>query len=84
MSDLPITLDADGVTAPPRANGELVFAAPWEGRAFGLCVAVLEHEGATWDDFRPHLVAQIEADEHEYYENLVLALESFVAARRLL
>ena len=25
-----------GVAAPPRDNGELVFAAPWEGRVFAL------------------------------------------------
>ena len=29
-------LDVDGPAAPPRSNGELVFAEPWEGRAFGL------------------------------------------------
>ena len=29
----------EGVAALPRDNGELVFAAPWEGRAFALAVA---------------------------------------------
>ena len=28
----------DGVAALPRKNGELVFEAPWQGRAFGLAV----------------------------------------------
>ena len=28
--------DAHGPLAPPRRNGELVFEAPWETRAFGL------------------------------------------------
>ena len=45
-------LDVDGPAAPPRSNGELVFAAPWQARAFGICVAVLEREGLGWDDFR--------------------------------
>lgn len=27
-------LDVDGPAAPPRANGELVFAEPWESRAW--------------------------------------------------
>ena len=56
---LPMQVDADGPAAPPRRNGELVFEAPWEGRAFGLCVAVLSREELTWADFRPHLVGAI-------------------------
>ncbi|MFD9651474.1 hypothetical protein [Streptomyces mirabilis] len=27
-------LDIEGPAAPPRSNGELVFAEPWESRAF--------------------------------------------------
>ena len=81
MTDLPIVVDAEGPAAPPRDNGELVFHEPWEGRAFGLCVALLEREQKTWDDFRPHLVAEIEAHaERPYYESLVSALEHFVAS----
>ena len=33
-------LDSSGPAAPPRDNGELVFAAPWESRAFGLALAL--------------------------------------------
>ncbi|HVM51968.1 MAG TPA: hypothetical protein VM262_02110 [Acidimicrobiales bacterium] len=74
-----------GPTAPPRRNGELVFDAPWEGRAFGLTVALLEREGLGWDAFRPHLVRAIEADpDHTYYEQLAVALDAFVAERGLL
>ena len=35
-------LDSAGPAAPPRDNGELVFAAPWESRAFGLALALNE------------------------------------------
>ena len=78
-------IETTGPTAPPRRNGELVFDAPWEGRAFGMAVALLEREGLAWDDFRPHLVRAIEADpEHTYYEQLAVALDAFVAARNLL
>jgi hypothetical protein len=31
-----LQLEIEGPAAPPRSNGELVFAAPWESRAFGL------------------------------------------------
>ena len=41
----------------PRRNGELVFAAPWEGRAFGLAAAYVEATGVGWAAFRTHLVA---------------------------
>jgi hypothetical protein len=78
-------LEATGSTAPPRKNGELVFEAPWESRAFGMIVALLEREGLGWDAFRPHLVRAIDADpDHTYYEQLAVALDAFVAERRLL
>jgi nitrile hydratase accessory protein len=53
-----------GATAPlPRDNGELVFEEPWQGRALGMGVVVMERTGATWADFRRHLVAAIAARE---------------------
>ena len=74
-----VDVDADGPAAPPRRNGELVFDAPWQGRAFGLCVAVLEREGLGWDAFRPHLVAAIAADPAaDYYDAFGLALDAFL------
>ncbi|MDQ3106206.1 MAG: nitrile hydratase subunit beta [Actinomycetota bacterium] len=79
-----ISADTDGPAAPPRRNGELVFDAPWQGRAFGLCVAVLEREGLGWDAFRPHLVAALAADpDADYYDAFGLALEEFVTERGL-
>ena len=77
-----IPLDEAGPAAPPRRNGELVFEAPWEGRAFGLCVALLEREHLGWEAFRPYLVKAIEdAPAQSYYESLAVALEAFVAER---
>ena len=67
----------------PRQNGELVFAAPWEGRAFGLAAAYVAGTGVGWAAFRAQLVAAI-ADLPEgtpYYEAWVEALERLVAAR---
>ena len=74
-----IELDAAGPAAPPRRNGQLVFDAPWQGRAFGICVAVLEREGRTWDDFRPHLVRALEADpDAHYFDAFAVALDRFL------
>ena len=46
----------DGAAALPRDNGELVFAAPWEGRALAFAVALVERLDLPWDAFRhaPH------------------------------
>jgi hypothetical protein len=66
----------------PRRNGELVFDAPWESRAFGLAAAYLEASGQDWATFRPHLMAAI-ADLPEstpYYEAWVVALDRLLAA----
>jgi hypothetical protein len=76
-----IDVDVDGVAAPPRSNGELVFDAPWQGRAFGMCVALLDDRGLGWDAFRPHLIAATQADpDAPYYDRFAIALEGFVAA----
>ena len=66
--------------AVPRRNGELVFAAPWEGRVFGLAVALSENHAFAWDDFRDRLVAEIAAaeehgDESGYYERWLASFE---------
>jgi nitrile hydratase accessory protein len=66
-----------GIDAPPRRNGELVFAAPWEGRAFALAVALHQRVGFPWDDFRSRLIAEIEHDpQRPYYESWLAALET--------
>jgi hypothetical protein len=66
----------------PRQNGELVFDAPWESRAFGMVAAYLESTGAGWDHFRPHLIAAIAESPEDvpYYESWVHALERMLDA----
>jgi nitrile hydratase beta subunit-like protein len=71
-----------GVEAPPRRNGELVFAEPWEGRVFAVAIAAQQGLGLAWDDFRRLLVAEIERDpERPYYESWLAALEALIAQR---
>ena len=75
-----VDVETDGPAAPPRRNGELVFDAPWQGRAFGLCLAILEKEGLGWDAFRRHLVPEIDADpDGAYYDAFGRALDRFTA-----
>ncbi|MCW2616188.1 MAG: hypothetical protein JWN08_3182 [Frankiales bacterium] len=76
-------LDVDGPAAPPRANGELVFAEPWQGRAFGLVMTLTEQGVVSYDAFRDALVARIAAWEadppadepYSYYRCWLQALE---------
>ena len=55
----PLTLASEGPEAPPRRNGELVFEAPWESRAFGIAVALSERGLYGWDEFRGYLIQSI-------------------------
>ena len=71
----------DGDVALPRKNGELVFRAPWQGRAFGLAVVMNEKGAYAWDDFRASLADQIAGGQPDYYENWLHALESLLTAR---
>jgi nitrile hydratase accessory protein len=52
-------LDVHGPAAPPRSNGELVFTAPWESRAFGLAMALADGGVFAWESFREVLIARI-------------------------
>jgi nitrile hydratase accessory protein len=63
----------------PMADGEPVFAEPWEGRAFAMAVELVARSGLPWEAFRSRLVAAIGDDPHRpYYESWVVALERLV------
>lgn len=58
-------LDTDGPAAPPRANGELVFTAPWQSRLFGTTMRLRESDRIDWERFRQGLIGEIAAHERE-------------------
>jgi nitrile hydratase accessory protein len=61
-----------------------VFAAPWEGRAFGLALDLVEQRGWSWETFRERLIAAIAEDpQRAYYESRIVALERLVADHEL-
>ncbi|MCE4946565.1 nitrile hydratase accessory protein [Streptomyces albulus] len=80
-------LDSEGPAAPPRSNGELVFAEPWESRAFGMAVTLYEAGVFGWPEFQTALIARITAwtaaREHDepypYYRLWLGALEDVLA-----
>ena len=76
-------IDADlaGKVSPPRDNGEIVFAAPWERRAFGLTVALCRSERCDWEAFRRRLIARIAEDQRrDYWASWAAALEDVLRA----
>jgi nitrile hydratase accessory protein len=90
-ADTRYLLDASGPAAPPRDNGELTFAAPWESQAFGLALALHEAGLIDWEEFRQRLIAEINdweagrsgPDEWSYYDCWLRALEGLAAERGL-
>jgi nitrile hydratase accessory protein len=82
-------LDVEGPAAPPRSNGELVFAEPWESRAFGMAVSLYEAGAFTWPRFQAALIARIAAWETapgadepwDYYRLWLAALEDVLVAQ---
>ena len=80
--------DMPGEMALPRENGELVFATPWETRAFGLAVALQESGVYEWREFSSALAAEIARAEQAgnsstYYERWLLSLEKLLTANGL-
>jgi len=69
--------EMEGAAALPRANGELVFDAPWQGRALGTALAAVDALALDWDTFRTRLIAAIADDpQRSYYASWVAALEA--------
>jgi nitrile hydratase accessory protein len=84
-------LPSDGPAAPPRQNGELIFATPWESRIFGVTVALFQHGHFAWREFQQALIDEIGAWERahpdragwNYYERWQTALESLLVRKGL-
>ncbi|MFJ9733591.1 nitrile hydratase accessory protein [Streptomyces sp. NPDC101171] len=80
-------LDIEGPAAPPRSNGELIFAEPWESRAFGMALSLYEAKAFTWPQFQAALISRIAAWEaaaapnepYNYYRLWLAALEDVLA-----
>lgn len=81
-----LPMDIDGPAAPPRVNGELVFAEPWESRAFAMAVALCEAGEFTWSEFQAGLIARIarhgeSSTDWCYYSQWLDALDDVLSSR---
>ena len=80
-----IDADLEGSVSPPRDNGEIVFAAPWERRVFGLTVALCRSDACEWEGFRRRLIGRIAEDEtRPYWKSWAAALEDVLAETSML
>ncbi len=82
---------SDGAEAPPRRNGELVFEAPWESRAFGVAIALHDVGAIDYEVFRSRLIDEIGAhargrgvgEDDGYYERWLDALEQVLLDQQI-
>jgi len=81
-----LLVDLGVAAAVPRRNGELVFDEPWQGRVFGMAVALSEQGRLPWEEFRQALIAEIavaegRGGEFRYYHAWLAAFERVLAER---
>ncbi len=67
MPEPNVDVDLGGPAAPPRDNGGIVFAAPWERRVFGLTLALCRSDVCEWETSRQSLIRHIADDETRPY-----------------
>jgi nitrile hydratase accessory protein len=81
-----------GELAYPRKNGEPIFEAPWQSRAFGMVVGLHKVGLYPWDDFKELLIEEIAAgpcaaappDSPEYYYQWVAAFLRLLVKKDIL
>lgn len=85
--------DLSGAAAVPRKNGELIFEAPWQSRAFGIAVGLHQKGLFHWDEFRDRLIEAVAAHPGDdstasaatiYYRQWLAALEKLLLDKGLL
>lgn len=79
-----------GPGAPPMANGELIFDAPWQSRVFGMARVLCESGLYDWDEFRAVLIEHIRGWEaahpnqpYAYFDIFLQTLTALLDARQL-
>ena len=74
------SMPLEGQSAPPMANGEVIFEAPWQSRAFGLARVLCEAGHYSWDDFRDRLIANISAWDQDNHDEPYQYFDCFLDA----
>lgn len=85
---LPFLDDLDARAGVPRSNGEPVFHAPWQSRAFGMVVHLHVAGLYPWEEFKQFLITEIDAagdadtvDPSVYYQQFSNAFYKLLLSR---
>lgn len=80
----------DPMDGLPQRDGEPVFRAPWEAKAFAIQLALFEAGAFTWREWADRLGAEIARDDlsddaegSAYYRYWLRALEGLIADKRI-
>lgn len=80
--------ELEGAAAIPRSNGEPMFDAPWQSRAFGMVVSLHQAGFFPWDEFKTLLIDEIDSsgitetcDPAVYYRQFTAAFMRLLEAR---
>jgi len=88
------TLQPKELLAGTPLEKDLTFSAPWEARAFAMAARLSESGICTWDEFRRHLIVEIDKgdkvrahgwveDGDGYYTYFLRALENLLREKNL-
>jgi|HubBroStandDraft_5_1064220.scaffolds.fasta_scaffold317480_2 nitrile hydratase accessory protein len=88
------TLQPEELLAGTPLEKDLTFSAPWEARAFAMAARLSESGICTWDEFRRHLIVEIDKgdkvrahgwveDGDGYYTYFLRALENLLREKNL-
>ena len=88
----PVIPEMEGTLAYPRRNGEPVFDAPWQSRAFGMVVSLHTAGRYPWNDFKERLIDAIAGgsapdapeDTPDYYYHWVAAFSRLLVQKGIL
>jgi nitrile hydratase accessory protein len=74
--------------AVPRRNGEPVFDAPWQSRAFGMVVTMHQQGVFPWSAFKTLLIEEVGKADGDgtggYYDHWVAAFQRLLAELEVL
>ncbi len=79
-------IDLDKLRGIPQAEGEPVFAEPWEAQAFAMAVSLNKQGMFTWNEWADTLSAKLAVEDAnksgaDYYMHWLAALEEIVAVK---
>jgi len=88
-NDQDVTMALGENLQPPMANGEVLFEEPWQGRVFGMAVALNQAGVFAWPEFQAKLIEVVgewdcgaaSDDVYRYYDHFQSALHRLLTGK---